>query len=88
MANIKIVPEIAEAHASKLKSLSLKTNSPNAEISYTDIGDIQTGAEVNNSSYRYADAIQTDLRNYAQNILDLSSKIVAEDKASAQDFSK
>ncbi|MDR0298964.1 MAG: hypothetical protein LBI13_02625 [Streptococcaceae bacterium] len=54
MTNIKTVPEIAEAHAAKLKGISLSTGSPNAEISYTDIGDIQTGAEVNNSSYRYA----------------------------------
>jgi len=86
MANIKTVPEIAEEHASKMKAISLNTTSPNAEINYTDIGDIHSGAEVNNNSFKYANDIQTDIQNYAKDILDLSNKIVADDAASAQGF--
>lgn len=86
MPKIKTVPEIVQSHANKLDTIALETNSSSAEISYTDIGEIQTGAKVNNNSSTYAKSVQEDIQSYAKNISALSNKIVSDDKASAQTF--
>lgn len=86
MPKIKTVPEIVQSHTNKLDTIALETNSSSAEISYTDIGEIQTGAKVNNNSSTYAKSVQEDIQSYAKNISALSNKIVSDDKASAQTF--
>ncbi|MFC4652621.1 hypothetical protein ACFO26_06830 [Lactococcus nasutitermitis] len=86
MANIQTIPEVAEAHASKIKSIDLKTTVSTVSVSYTDISAIHQGATLNTQSASYAKNIELDIKNFASDLVDMASKKVADDQSAAKDF--
>lgn len=83
-AQIQTLPEIAEAHATSIKSLKLITTISKADISFTTIGDVLTGLQENSDTYKYAKIVETDVKNYATNIVGMSDEKQEQDQESAQ----
>ncbi|AYF99850.1 hypothetical protein [Lactococcus allomyrinae] len=86
MASIQTIPEVAEEHTSKIKSIQLKTTAPTVSVNYTDIGAIHQGVTLNTQSASYAKNIEEDIKNFASDLVDMASKKVADDKSAAKGF--